>query len=60
MGPGGYGGYGFFGMFFGIFVFLIVLVISALIMRWVFRINDIIAKLDRIIELIEKRNVSGS
>lgn len=44
------------GMFIsGILFFLVSLLITAAILRWFFRINDIINRLDKIIQLLEAR-----
>lgn len=43
------------GVFFGLFVFLIGLVITAALLRWFFRINDIIKLLGDIKRLLEEK-----
>ena len=37
---------------FGLFWILVILVIFVAIMRWVFRINDIVNRLDKIVTLL--------
>lgn len=38
---------------FAIFIVLIIIAIFVIIARWVFRINDIISRLDKIVMLLE-------
>lgn len=46
MGTGGLG--------FGLFLLILVVAITVAISRWVFRINDIVNRLDNIVELLRK------
>ena len=41
--------------FIGLFVFLLGLLITAALLRWFFRINDIIKRLDDIVRLLEAK-----
>ena len=46
------------GMFFtGLLFFIITLLITAAILRWFFRINDIIKRLDDIVRLLEVKKI---
>ena len=45
-----------FGGLFGLIVSFICFIIGVLILRWAFRINDIVARLDRMVLLMENAN----
>ena len=45
---------GFIGGLAGLFVLFLFFLINIAIMRWAFRINDIVERLDKVIELLER------
>jgi hypothetical protein len=45
---------GFMSGLAGLFVLFLFFLISIAIMRWAFRINDIVERLDRVIQLLER------
>ncbi|MBA4391171.1 MAG: hypothetical protein C0399_09550 [Syntrophus sp. (in: bacteria)] len=50
----------FMGMILSVFFIFIAFMIGIGIMRWAFRINDIVERLDRVIELLPEPEIKSS
>jgi hypothetical protein len=48
---------GFVSGLIGLFIFFLVFLVGIAIMRWAFRINDIVESLDKIVRLLEQRKI---